>query len=144
MKTKTYDFIMYIFGCVSGFLTVSVFGAAFLFFFLLFLLTGVSTIFAFTFSMKYLIIFSSFMTIPILIYSLTYFVAVKLYSINNLQDVWVVFGHEVAIDVQSMEERREIDEWCEENCNHLYKMLGAGLWLFWNKSDAVAFKLRWS
>lgn len=144
MKTKTYGRIIYILGCVSGFLAISVFGAAVLFFFLLFLLTGLSTILAFTFSMKYLIIFSSFMTIPILMYSLIYFLAIKLYNINNLQDVWVVFGHEVAIDVQGGEERREINKWCEENCNHLYKMLGAGLWLFWSKSDAVAFKLMWS
>ncbi len=146
MKTQTYNTVVNIIGFVSGLLAVAVFGSALLFFFCWLVLTGASNIFGFAFSIKYLTIMTASMAIPIFAFSWTYIISCQIHGIDKFRDFWVIFGHEVELEFDDtfLKQRKEMIAWCDENCDHLYKLLGSGnRWIFWKESEALAFKLMW-
>ena len=76
--------------------------------------------------------------------------AKKMYDIKKFRDFWMAWATPVSSnginDFHGSTKRSEINKWCNQNMS-LYRELhldkGGYSYIFFKKSDAVAFKLQW-
>jgi len=67
------------------------------------------------------------------------------FDVKRWRDCWMAFGHPVKLH-NAHDKQNEIDTWIYENIPRLHRRIkydGSLIVIFKNKSDAMAFKLRW-